>query len=524
MPIEHRGPPTIGEDDDSLERGSFSEEGPRRGQGQERGIVTSYRKQPARMIKDRIYDCLIDGKWHSARELSDLAGGVEFLTALADLVRLGYQINRNKNSYTLLSRWPTPPNRKTNPAIIDAKIKELTENVDYTDEEDLNFVRLGSSDEDGDQDKLDLSSEDEESSEGDRPFDDEDENPSSYSYAPRTEDPVSTERDDTLVVGENVGLPARLYVTCKAAILAKSGAGKTSAAIVVAEEMARLKLPFVVLDPMGVWWGLRAPADPELQGWPVLVLGGDHGDIPIGTTQGAKTADLVVKRYPLSTVVDMSNMTPEEQHIFVADFASTLYARNRRPLHLFIDEADEFAPQKPEGQAQKTVLGVIDRLVRRGRLRGIGTTLITQRSAVLHKNVLSQTDMLIAMCSVSPPDLRAIHDWLERSVTSHERNECLRSLPTLPVGGAYILASGRLNIFKQIRFRKKETFDASATPDFEDEDSVSEPEMVEVPDLDDVISYMKVSPAQENDEDENDLPDDPDGDDEDERDEDNEDE
>jgi hypothetical protein len=471
------------------------------------------------MIKDRIYDRLIDGKWHSARELSDLAEGVEFLTALADLTRLGYQINRNKNSYMLLSRWPTPPSRKTNPATIDAKIKELTENVDYTGGEDLNFVRLGSENGDGDRDNLDLSSDEDGFSENERPFDDE-EDPSFYSFAPRTEDPAPTERDDTLVVGENVGLPARLYVTCKAAILAKSGAGKTSAAIVMAEELARLELPFVVLDPMGVWWGLRAPADPELQGWPVLVFGGDHGDIPIGSTQGAKVADLVVKRYPLSTVVDMSNMTPEEQHIFVADFASTLYARNRRPLHLFIDEADEFAPQKPEGQAQKTVLGVIDRLVRRGRLRGIGTTLITQRSAVLHKNVLSQTDMLIAMCSVSPPDLRAIHDWLERSVTSHERNECLRSLPTLPVGGAYILASGRLNIFKQIRFRKKETFDASATPDFEDEDSISEPEMVEVPDLDDVISYMKVSPAEESDEDDNDLLDDTDGDDEDESDED----
>lgn len=516
MPIEHRGSPTIGEDDEIDERGSLSEEGSRR------GSITSFRKQPARMIKDRIYDRLIDGKWHSARELSDLAGGVEFLIALADLTRLGYQINRNKNSYTLLSRWPTPPSRKTNPATIDAKIKELTDNVDYTGEEDLNFVRLGSENEDGDRDNLDLSSDEDSedgSSKNERPFDDE-EDPSSYSFAPRTEDPTPTERDDTLVVGENVGLPARLYVTCKAAILAKSGAGKTSAAIVMAEELARLELPFVVLDPMGVWWGLRAPADPELQGWPVLVLGGDHGDIPIGFTQGAKVADLAIKRYPLSTVVDMSNMTPEEQHIFVADFASTLYARNRRPFHLFIDEADEFAPQKPEGQAQKTVLGVIDRLVRRGRLRGIGTTLITQRSAVLHKNVLSQTDMLIAMCSVSPPDLRAIHDWLERSVTSHERNECLRALPTLPVGGAYILASGRLNIFKQIRFRKKETFDASATPDFEDEDSISEPEMAEVPDLDDVISYMKVSPAEESDEDDNDLPDGTHGDDEDESDED----
>jgi hypothetical protein len=494
MPFDRRDSQETDEDSVDSEGGSF-------GEAPSRGSVTSYRRQPSRLAKDKIYDRLTDAKWHSAKELHDLVGGVEFFAALSELVKLGYKINRNKNSYTLLSRWPVLPGRKTDQSLVGVKIKELTDGVEFSEDEDLNFVRLGDSPSEEDEAEAD-------ESEGDEvPFADGEED--LLSSQARGEDSEGEDEGDTLCIGENVGLPARLFVTMKAAILAKSGAGKTSAAIVLAEELSRLSLPFVVLDPMGVWWGLRVPSDPELQGWPVLVLGGEHGDVPMGSTQGAKVAELVAKRYPLSTVVDMSSMTPDEQHLFVADFASELYARNRKPLHLFIDEADEFAPQKPEGQNQKFVLGVIDRLVRRGRLRGIGTTLITQRSAVLHKNVLSQTDMLIAMCSVSPPDLRAIHDWLERSVGAHERNECLRSLPTLPVGGAYILASGRLNVFKQVRFRQKETFDASATPDFEDHDLPGEDsvEMVTVPDLGDVISFMGSSADDDDDDEEDELED-----------------
>ena len=41
------------------------------------------------------------------------------------------------------------------------------------------------------------------------------------------------------------------------AILAKRGAGKSYTGAVMAEEFAKNNIPFVVFDPIDVWWGLR---------------------------------------------------------------------------------------------------------------------------------------------------------------------------------------------------------------------------------------------------------------------------
>ena len=43
-------------------------------------------------------------------------------------------------------------------------------------------------------------------------------------------------------------------------MLAKRGAGKTYTAAVLAEEFAKAKVPFIVHDPIDVWWGLRLSA------------------------------------------------------------------------------------------------------------------------------------------------------------------------------------------------------------------------------------------------------------------------
>lgn len=45
------------------------------------------------------------------------------------------------------------------------------------------------------------------------------------------------------------------------AIIGQRGAGKTSLATVIAEEMCKAALPWIALDPVGVWWGLRTGAD-----------------------------------------------------------------------------------------------------------------------------------------------------------------------------------------------------------------------------------------------------------------------
>jgi hypothetical protein len=78
-----------------------------------------------------------------------------------------------------------------------------------------------------------------------------------------------------------------------------------------------------------------------------VVLGGDHGDLPLDVASGQLIADLVVDER-LSVVLDLSRFRKGEQVRFMTDFAEQLYHRNRNPLHLVLDEADAFAPQRPQ--------------------------------------------------------------------------------------------------------------------------------------------------------------------------------
>jgi len=47
------------------------------------------------------------------------------------------------------------------------------------------------------------------------------------------------------------------YQVHTTALIGIRGSGKTVAATVLAEEMLEHNLPFVAIDPVGVWWGLR---------------------------------------------------------------------------------------------------------------------------------------------------------------------------------------------------------------------------------------------------------------------------
>lgn len=57
-------------------------------------------------------------------------------------------------------------------------------------------------------------------------------------------------------------------------------------------------------------------------------------------------ADLAVAEQGL-LVIDMSAFDSKaEQNRFVLEFMTRLYHRNREPLHLVLEEADEFAPER----------------------------------------------------------------------------------------------------------------------------------------------------------------------------------
>src|SRR5438445_6375727 len=80
-------------------------------------------------------------------------------------------------------------------------------------------------------------------------------------------------------------------VTQTFAILAIRGAGKTCTAAVFAEEMCKARLPWICFDPVGVWWGMRATADGKPSGFPVVVIGGEHADLPLDKHGGGETAE-----------------------------------------------------------------------------------------------------------------------------------------------------------------------------------------------------------------------------------------
>jgi hypothetical protein len=126
------------------------------------------------------------------------------------------------------------------------------------------------------------------------------------------------------------------------------------------------------------------------------VFGGRHADVPI-TANTAAVLARVIAREALVCVVDLSELgSSAARRRFMAAFAEALYEANEEPLHIVLDEADLWAPQRPI-KGWEGLLGHIEEIVRRGRVRGFIPWLITQRPAVVHKDVLSQADILIAM-------------------------------------------------------------------------------------------------------------------------------
>lgn len=255
-------------------------------------------------------------------------------------------------------------------------------------------------------------------------------------------------------------------VTQTFAGLAKRRVGKTYTFSVMAEEFVAADLPFVALDPTGAWWGLRASANGKGPGLPVVVIGGAHGDIPLNPDEGKLIADVVVD-HPGFYVIDMSQTKSNaEQDRFATDFAERLYRRkqeSRDPMHLFVDEADSFLPQRPF-PGQQRMLGAFEALVRRGGIYGIGVSLISQRAAVVNKNVLSQCEVLIALQTTGPQDRAAIKEWAQGHGTVEQVADLMNTIASLKKGEAWVWSPSWLETFERVQIRERHTFNSSATP------------------------------------------------------------
>ena len=144
----------------------------------------------------------------------------------------------------------------------------------------------------------------------------------------------------------------------------------------------------------------------------------------------------------MACVVDVSDFgSAAARRAFMTEFTSALYEANTEPLHLVLDEADLWAPQRTQPDGLE-VLGRVEEIVRRGRVRGFVPWLITQRPAVLHKDVLSQADILVSMKLTSSQDRAAVGRWIEGQADRAEKRRILGVLPQLQRGQGWVWAPG----------------------------------------------------------------------------------
>ncbi|MEM9369099.1 MAG: helicase HerA-like domain-containing protein [Planctomycetota bacterium] len=246
--------------------------------------------------------------------------------------------------------------------------------------------------------------------------------------------------------------------TMKLAILGRTGSGKTNTAVVMAEQMIAGGVPVAIIDPQGDWWGLRSK-------YSIAILGGSHADVPLEPTGGSIAADFVInERIPV--LLDLFAMGEGEMVRFATDFAKRLWTKNRDALHLFLDEADLFAPQKGVGADKAKCLGAWQNVCRRGRSRGLGLTMITQRSAVINKDLLTQADPLVVHRMTAPQDLNAIAAYVDHHGYGAEfRKDITANVAKLPVGEAIVISPGEMEIRPtRVSVSKRKSFDSSATP------------------------------------------------------------
>jgi uncharacterized protein len=270
-----------------------------------------------------------------------------------------------------------------------------------------------------------------------------------------------------LRISPDLALPLDV-VTTTIAVLGIRNSGKTNTCVVLTEELFDAGQQVVIIDPTDVWWGLKSSKNGKQEGYPVVVFGGRHGDVPLTASDGATVADFIVEER-LPAILSLRHFESQaDQRRFVTEFARRLYHRKGEegrdtPMLLVIDEAHLFVPQRVTG-AEAPMVGAVQKLVRQGRSSGIGVAIIDQRPASVNKDVLTQIELLICHRTTSPQDSRALEAWIEQNDTEDQRAEFLKRLPELERGVAWCWSPGWLKLFKRVAIRARETFDSSATP------------------------------------------------------------
>lgn len=196
--------------------------------------------------------------------------------------------------------------------------------------------------------------------------------------------------------------------------LGKTRSAKSSKLRVLVEHiLAEGRHPVIIIDPKGDWWGLKVSADGRGAGFPLVIFGGDHADVPISGSSGGHIAELLCSGNR-SAILDVSGLTISERTKFFIDFASNLFRHSKGTRYIVPDEVHNFAPKGKifDVEAGKC-LHWANRLASEGQGKGIILLAASQRPQKVHNDFLTSCETLIACKVIHKSDRDAIKDWVD---------------------------------------------------------------------------------------------------------------
>lgn len=268
-----------------------------------------------------------------------------------------------------------------------------------------------------------------------------------------------------LKLADELALPVEA-VTQKLAWIGTTGSGKTYGASKLAELMWDAGAQFIVLDPVGVWYGLRLAGDGKRPSdITIPIFGGLHGDVPLEPTGGALLADLIIDR-AISAILDVSQFeTDTDKARFARGFADRFFFRKKASpsaVHLFLEECQEFVPEN-EQRGEEHMKHAFIRMQKIGRNFGIGTSLITQRPQDVSKKALNLAQTLFVFRTTGSHERKAIESWIKDKAIADQ--DIGAELPKLKTGRPHVWSPEWLEISEVVGILEKRSFNASATPE-----------------------------------------------------------
>ncbi|MFH1248606.1 MAG: DUF87 domain-containing protein [archaeon] len=139
------------------------------------------------------------------------------------------------------------------------------------------------------------------------------------------------------------------------------------------------------------------------------------------------------------------------------DYLNYKEEREMPLVWIFIDEAHEFLPKVGKTAATDALI----QLLREGRQPGISLVLATQQPGVIHTDVMTQSDIIIAHRVTSRPDIEALNLIMQTYLLEDIKNQ-MNNLPALK-GSAILLDDNSERIYP-IRVRPRFTWHGGEAP------------------------------------------------------------